>query len=151
MANFDPALSAALDAVTTQRNRTNAILNDVAMRLRASQNDPLHRRHPQPPGECGQALVPHGIRDMKAVFNRVLDAIRDGSATDDSVRGWSKTSVVIANSLLEPASVCLDLHITPLDESSITAGWLHILSSFNGMDDHDRKELSKHLDKNVRW
>lgn len=151
MADFDPTLTAALEAVTAQRDTMTMIIRQVRARTQVPRNVPFPDPRRQPSPACSQALTPHTINDMMATFNRVLDSIRDGSATENSVKRTSGTSVQLANLILEPANVCLSERRPPLDEKLITAGWLQILSSFNGMSEKDKKKLSRHLDKKVRW
>jgi hypothetical protein len=154
VAQFDPALKTALDTVTGQRDRTTRLISDSRQRARSIENNAFPGRLPSsvPEFPFCQDVSSGRFDDMRVAYNNVLDSIRNGSATENTVRSSARTSVTINNSLIDSARKCLVRNsIMDFTEASIADAWMKIFTSFQGMNENDKKKLSKHLDKKVRW
>ena len=151
-ADFDQPLKAALATVKGQRDTTMGLASDGRNRARSMENRSFPGQ-PTPPElpDC-RAIASGEFEDMARTYNSVLDSIRDGSATEESIRSRTRTSVSINNSFIARARRCLSRNgLVDFSETTIGDAWIRIFNSFQAMSTNDKKKLSKELDKKIRW
>jgi hypothetical protein len=153
-ADIDPMLKAELATVTNQRDRIMQLVFDARNRARRIENESFPGRLPDSVPEyrfCKDATSGR-YDDMRVTYNRVLDSIRAGTATENGIRTDMRDSVSINNAFMNTARQCLSRNdLMDFSQAMITDAWLHILTSYQAMKDKDKKKLSKELDKKVRW
>jgi hypothetical protein len=92
-ADFDPTLKAALATVTRQRDHTMSLASDARSRARRIENDSFPGRLPGsvPEYRYCQDAASGRFDDMRTTYNRVLDSIRAGTATESDIRTTLET------------------------------------------------------------
>lgn len=154
MAEFDPTLKAALATVIGQRDMTMNLVFDSHARARQIERDAFPGRLPQQVPEYGfcQNAASGRFDDMKVTYNRIIESIRNGTATESTIRTNTHDSVTINNALIDAARKCLLRNsLIDLNQTTIEEAWMKIFTSYKSMNEKERKKLSKHLEKKVRW
>lgn len=154
VAEFDPTLKAALATVIGQRDRTMNLVSDSHARARQIERDAFPGRLPQQVPEYGfcHDAASGRFDDMKVTYNRIIDSIRNGTATESTIRANAHGSVTINNAFVDTARKCLLRNsLIDFNQTTIVEAWMKISTSYQRMNEKERKKLSKHLDKKVRW
>lgn len=153
-ADFDPALKAALATASAQRDTTMTLVFDARARARKIERDTFPGGLPSSVPEFGSCRDASSGRfdDMRVAYNRIIDSIISGTATEGSIRDDLHTSVRINNVFLGVARTCLKRNrLSDFGETTISEAWRKIFTSYQSMKVKDQKKLAKHLDKKVRW
>ena len=153
-ADFPPPVKAALATVSGEQSQTMELASEAHSRARSIENAAFPTTLPESVPEyhfCKEISLAN-FDDMRSGYNSILDSIRNGTATEDAIRSSTHESVFLNNAFIDSARKCLKRNdLEDFSESTIANAWIQILNSYKTMKDNDKKKLSKHLDKKLRW
>ena len=132
MAEFEPNLKAALATVIEQRDRTMNLVSDSHARARQIERDAFPGRLPQqvPEYDFCHAAASGRFDDMKVTYNRIFDSIRNGTATESTIRANAHDSVNINNAFIDAARKCLlRSSLIDFNQTTIAEAWMKIFTS----------------------